>query len=84
MVLGANNLDVPEINAGVFHELGNRSMIDAAIAERMAQAAGFRNLLSHRYGNEIDDRDVYNFLQEELPLFRIYLEEVRSLLDRSA
>jgi len=84
MVLGANNLDVPETNAGVFHELGNRSMIDAAIAERMAQAAGFRNVLSHRYGNEIDDRDVYNFLQEELPLFRIYLEEVRSLLDRSA
>lgn len=82
MFLGANGLEVPETNAGVFHGLGNRSIIDAEIAERMAQAAGFRNVLSHRYGNEIDDRDVYNFLQEGLPLFRAYLEEIRALLDR--
>ena len=47
----------------------------------MAQAAGFRNVLSHRYGDEIDDEDVYNFLQEELPLFHAYLGQVRDYLD---
>lgn len=47
----------------------------------MAQAAGFRNILSHQYGNEINDRDVYNFLQTELPLFRAYLEQIRAFVE---
>lgn len=82
MMLRTDDADVPETNAEVFRELGKRSIIDGETGERMAKAAGFRNILSHRYGNEIDDRDVYNFLQEELPLFRVYLRDIRSSLDR--
>jgi uncharacterized protein YutE (UPF0331/DUF86 family) len=81
MILRAEGDDVPETNAQVFRELGTRSVIDQEIAERMAQAAGFRNILSHRYGNEINDRDVYNFLQEELPLFRAYLQQIREFVE---
>ena len=43
MILRAKGGDVPETNARVFRELGTRSIIDREIAERMAQAAGFRN-----------------------------------------
>lgn len=81
MILRAEGADVPETNAQAFRELGTRSIIDQDIAERMAQAAGFRNILSHRYGNEINDRDVYNFLQEELPLFRAYLHQIRAFVE---
>jgi uncharacterized protein YutE (UPF0331/DUF86 family) len=77
MLLRATGTEVPETNAAVFHELGETGVLDTKTARRMAQAAGFRNVLSHRYGNEIDDEDVYNVLQSELPLFRRFLEGVR-------
>jgi len=47
----------------------------------MAEAAGLRNILSHQYGNEIDDQDVFNFLRTELPLFRSYLEAIRNAIE---
>lgn len=81
MLLAAESDSKPSTNAEVFHELGNRDVLDSKTARRMAQAAGFRNILSHRYGNEIDDEDVYNFLQQDLPLFFDYLEQVRDVLD---
>jgi uncharacterized protein YutE (UPF0331/DUF86 family) len=81
LLLTAADADVPETNAGVFRELGERALIDDDLADHMARAAGFRNVLSHQYGNRIDDEDVYNFLQNELPLFRTYLEAVRDVLD---
>ena len=81
LLLRANDADVPETNAGVFRTLGDRGTLDAETARRMAAAAGFRNVLSHQYGAEIDDRDVYNFLRDEVPLFRSYLEAVRVALD---
>jgi len=53
---------VPNTNAAVIRELGATDILDAGTAARMAEAAGFRNVLSHRYGDAIDDEDVYNFL----------------------
>ena len=47
MLLRAEGEDVPETNAQVFRELGCRSILDSDLAEQMAQAAGFRNILSH-------------------------------------
>jgi uncharacterized protein YutE (UPF0331/DUF86 family) len=81
LLLRADGADVPETNASVFRELGDRGVLADDLAERMAQAAGFRNVLSHQYGAEIDDEDVFNFLQHELPLFRTYLTAVRDELD---
>lgn len=81
LLLRGAGADVPETNAGVFRELGRRDVIDRDLADRMATAAGFRNVLSHQYGDEINDRDVYNFLRTELPLFQSYLEAVRAALE---
>lgn len=81
LLLRGVGADVPETNAGVFRELGRRDVIDRDLADRMATAAGFRNVLSHQYGDEINDRDVYNFLRTELPLFQSYLEAVRAALE---
>lgn len=80
MLLRATDRDVPETNAATFYELAREGILEEATAERMARAAGFRNILAHRYGNEIDDEDVFNALQTELPVFREYLEQVRDAL----
>lgn len=80
MLLRADGETVPETNAQVFHELARMNVLDTDTAQRMAQAAGFRNILSHQYGTDIDDEDVYNVLQSDLPLFREYLEQVRGHL----
>lgn len=80
MLLRATTETVPDRNAQVFHELGSADVLDGETAQRMAEAAGFRNVLSHQYGNDIDDEDVYNVLQSDLPVFREYLEQVRECL----
>lgn len=82
LLLKAADEGVPETNATVFRTLGRTEILSEELAARMARAAGFRNVLSHQYGDKIDDRDVYNFLQGELPLFRTYLEAVRAALEQ--
>lgn len=81
MLLSARGATVPDRNADVFRELQARGALDDETARRMARAAGFRNVLAHQYGNEIDDEDVYNVLEEELDVFRTFLEQVRDELD---
>lgn len=81
MILRADDETVPSTNAQVFHELADQDVLDAETAGRMAEAAGFRNILSHRYGNDIDDEDVYNFLAHDLSLFYDYLEQVRGCIE---
>lgn len=63
LLLKATTQNVPSTNAAVFRELGNEEVLDASTAERMAQAAGFRNILSHRYGNEIDTETSITFFK---------------------
>jgi len=77
MVLRAEDADVPPTNAGAFRALEDLGILDGDTATGMAQAAGFRNVLAHQYGDEIDDEDVYNVLQSKLPLFLEYLTRIR-------
>lgn len=81
MLLRAPTETVPDRNAQVFHELERMNVLDAETAQRMAEAAGFRNVLSHQYGNDIDDEDVYNVLQSDLPVFHDYLTHIREELE---
>lgn len=80
MVLRSNGYTVPDTNAGVFRRLGNKGVLTDDTAERMSRAAGLRNVLSHQYGPDIDDEDVFNALQTQLDAFPVYLTEIR---DRS-
>lgn len=81
MLLDSETGSVPETNADVFRALRERDVLDEETSDRMADAAGFRNVLAHQYGSDIDDRDVYNFLQHELPIFYSYLSQVREQVD---
>lgn len=43
-------LDVPQAYADVFRSLGERGLLEPALAARLAAAAGLRNLIAHRDG----------------------------------
>lgn len=71
---------MPETSADRFAELGERDILSEETSERMQRAAGFRNVLAHTYGDEIDDSEVYRHLQNELQWLVQYLREVREFL----
>ena len=81
MLLRSHGDAVPDTNAVVFRELASSGTITDETADRMARAAGLRNVLSHQYGTDIDDRDVFNSLQNQLDAFSEYLSEVRSQIE---
>lgn len=81
MVIRDEGGSVPKTNAAVFRRLAETGVLDDELGRRMAEAAGFRNILAHRYGSGIDDRDVYNFLQHDLDAFSAYLQQIRAALD---
>lgn len=59
-VIVAEGWGVPETNADAIRELAANGVIDAELAESLARAAGFRNVLVHRYVDVDDDAVVAN------------------------
>jgi len=72
----------PDSNPAVMITLGDVGVLDDATTEKMTQAARFRNVLVHTYGDAINDDDVYDALQN-LDRYRDFLFAVREYLDDS-
>jgi uncharacterized protein YutE (UPF0331/DUF86 family) len=70
----------PESNPAAMRALGEEGLLSAALAEKMAQGARFRNVLSHTYGSIIDHDVVYNALQD-LDRYRMFVQAVGDYLD---
>jgi uncharacterized protein YutE (UPF0331/DUF86 family) len=81
LLLRALDVSMPETYAQRFPELEAHGVLSTETAERMQRAAGFRNILVHEYGDELDDAKVYEHLQTELQWLVRYLREVRAFLD---
>lgn len=75
--------EVPERNAAKFTVLVEAEIISGSTAAHMQEAAGFRNVLAHRYGHEIEDSLVYRSLQQDLQWFPRFLGDVRQYLEAS-
>jgi len=73
----AMNEDVPTDNAEKFALLARRDVLSAKTADRMKEAAGFRTVLAHQYGGDIDDASVYRSLQTDLDWFPSFFRDVR-------
>lgn len=71
----------PESNPAAMLTLSECGVLESDTAERMAQAARFRNVLAHTYGDVIDHDEVYDALQD-LARYRDFLVEVRAYLDK--
>lgn len=71
----------PASNPKSMRLLAEVGVLSMETAEQMAQAARFRNVLSHTYGQIIDHDVVYNALQENIERYRTFVVEVREYLD---
>jgi uncharacterized protein YutE (UPF0331/DUF86 family) len=78
--VGATDATMPETYAERFQVLDEHGVLSSETSTRMQQAAGFRNVLAHRYGDEVDDGLVYEHLQSELEWVVRFLREVRDYL----
>jgi len=72
----------PESNPATMRALAEVGVLDETTAESMAQAARFRNVLAHIYGDVIDHDVVYNALGD-LERYREFLVAVRAYLDET-
>jgi len=68
----------PESYVGCFELLGQRSVIDSSLVQRMGRLAGLRNLLVHLYW-KVDDRRVIEVLRKDLGSVREYLAVMTKL-----
>lgn len=79
MVLVSQDVTPPESNAGTIRELARRDVLSERTADLLAESCRFRNVLAHEYGPVIDDRSVYDALQD-LQRYRDFVVEVRDFL----
>lgn len=84
LLLRALDVPMPETYAQRFPLLEEHDILSPETSERMRKAAGFRNILVHRYGDAIENETVYEHLQTELEWLVRYLRETRDLLNGSA
>lgn len=70
----------PESNPAAMVALGDAGVLDRASTAKMVQAARFRNVLAHTYGDAIGHDDVYAALQD-LERYRKFLHDVRAYLE---
>jgi uncharacterized protein YutE (UPF0331/DUF86 family) len=56
-LVASEGWSMPETNAAAVRELGVRGVVEASVADSVARATGFRNVLVHQYA-EVDDARV--------------------------
>jgi len=84
LIIGALDAEMPDTYAERFGVLEAAGIVSSETADRMRSAAGFRNVLTHQYGTDIDDAQVYEHLQTELDVIVRYLREIKTALDDSS
>jgi uncharacterized protein YutE (UPF0331/DUF86 family) len=78
-VVADGGLGVPASNAEAFRLLGRAGVVSAELANVMAGAAGFRNVLVHDYAEVDDVRVVSNLVYIEY--LRAFVAALSALLD---
>lgn len=78
-VIASEGLAVPATNADAFRPLADADLLTTELADTMAAAAGFRNVLVHGYA-EVDDQRVVENL-DRIPELRAYVAALTALLD---
>jgi len=71
----------PETNEGALDALHESAVISADLREEMQGLGGFRNILVHRY-LDIDEGQVYEYLQKAPSVLNRFSREIFEWLDR--
>ncbi|MFC3958824.1 type VII toxin-antitoxin system HepT family RNase toxin [Halovivax cerinus] len=72
--------NAPNSNAAAMECLSDVGVLSSPVASEMAEAALFRNVLAHEYGDVLDHETVYEALQD-LERYRSFLYEIRDYLE---
>jgi uncharacterized protein YutE (UPF0331/DUF86 family) len=81
MIIANEGFEKPETYREVIEILGKRGVIEDAFAKKFAPAAGFRNILVHRYG-EIHMDELYEHLQKDVEDFDTFARQVAEYLKK--
>ncbi len=83
IIVAAMQLPRKEEAADVFRVLGKQKVLDVSLAEKMAKAVGFRNILAHEY-EDIDYESAYGGLsiKEKLDDLREFAKAVVEVLEK--
>ncbi len=65
----------------LYKKLKKKKVISEKLASRLKEMKGFRNILVHRYG-EVDDREVFSFIENDLEDFEKFRKEILEFLKR--
>lgn len=78
-ILAYERETVSETYPAIMRKLGELGVLPQTTSEEMVEAARFRNVLAHTYGEDIDHVLVYEALQD-LERYRDFLHAVRAYL----
>lgn len=77
---GISGESMPETNREKIDRLVAETGIGETVHTELGQSAGFRNLLAHQYGSDIEDEIVYDVLQNKLGVFQNFASDIRDTI----
>ena len=82
-LLRAAGLPPPDDYTKSFQQLATAHIVDPDLAQRIAPAAGARNILVHEY-DDLDSIQFYSSLQNALEIFPKYLRKIANYVDKNS
>ncbi len=83
MIISKEGLRKPETYKQVIEILGERGVLPKPFAKRFSLAAGFRNILIHRYG-DIDADEVCYHLKKDLEDFETFSKHIARFIQKES
>lgn len=81
MIIAREGFEKPETYREVIEILGKNGVLDSRFAKKFTPAAGFRNILVHRYGI-IRMEELYEHLQKDVADFDTFSRQVASYVKK--
>jgi len=81
IIISMKDLEKPEEYKDIIEVLGKENILPMDFAERFAPAAGFRNILVHKY-TEVDIDELYEHLKQDLSDFDFYADCVAKFIKK--
>ena len=79
-ILKQEGIDVPSRRKATIESVETEEVIDTGLADRLREAVGFRDVLSHTHGPVVNDDIVYDAVQNSLSRYVEFVEAVDEYL----
>ena len=83
-ILKQEGIDVPSRRKAIIESVETAGVIDTGLADRLREAVGFRDVLSHTYGPVVNDDIVHDAVQNSLGRYVEFVEAVDKYLSETS